>query len=76
MRNLRTYEEFLNEAGSGDTFNPKRGIPLQFDYKKHPELAGEFFNLISTAYSEIGGQFHWATNAFRNVAERTVCEDS
>jgi len=55
MRNLRTYEEFLNEAGSGDTFNPKRGIPLQFDYKKHPELAGEFFNLISTAYSEIGG---------------------
>jgi hypothetical protein len=55
MINLRTYEEFLNEAGSGDTFNPKRGVPLKFDHTKHPELAGEFFNLISTAYSELGG---------------------
>jgi len=55
MKNLLTYEQFVNESSSGEIFRPKRNQPLQFDPKKHPELASEFFNLISTAYSEIGG---------------------
>lgn len=54
MLNLQTYEDFLNE-GSGEVFSPKRGKPVIFDPKKHPELAGEMFDLISTAYAEIGG---------------------
>ena len=32
MINLQTYEEFLNEAGSGDIFNPKRGVPLKLEF--------------------------------------------
>jgi hypothetical protein len=55
MKTFKKYEEFIIEASSGDTFNPKRGVPTEFDHTKHPELAGEFFNLISIAYSEIGG---------------------
>ena len=54
MNNLKTYDSWLNES-SGDVFNPKRGKPLQFDHRKHPELAGELFDLISIAYAEIGG---------------------
>ena len=56
MINLKTYEEFVvNELRSGELFNPKRNKPTQFDYKKHPELASEMFDLIQTAYAEIGG---------------------
>lgn len=55
MRNLPTYEDFLNEAISGEIFNPKRNKAMVFDPKKHPELSTEFFDLISTAYAEIGG---------------------
>jgi hypothetical protein len=60
MKNLITYEDFLNEAKAGDRssgniFNPKRNKAVQFDHTKHPELAGEFFNLISIAYASIGG---------------------
>ena len=29
--------------------------PMLFDPRKHPEVKGELFNLISTAYAEIGG---------------------
>lgn len=54
MKNLKTYDIWLNES-SGDLFNPKRGKPLQFDHRKHPELASELFDLISIAYAEIGG---------------------
>ena len=49
------YEEWLAEATSGEIFNPKRGKPVKFDHRKHPELSNEFFELISTAYAEIGG---------------------
>jgi hypothetical protein len=55
MKNLPTYEDFINETSSGFIFNPKRNKPLEFDPKKHPELSSEFFDLISTAYAEIGG---------------------
>jgi hypothetical protein len=54
MINLQSYDQWILES-SGETFKPRRGTPLQFDHKKHPELAGEMFNLISIAYSEIGG---------------------
>lgn len=46
---------WLTEAVSGDIFNPKRNKPVAFDPNKHPELSTEFFDLISTAYAEIGG---------------------
>lgn len=55
MKNLPTYEDFINEASSGLIFNPKRNKPVEFDPKKHPELSTEFYDLISTAYAEIGG---------------------
>jgi hypothetical protein len=54
MRNLLTFEQFITES-TGDTFKPKRGKAMNFDHTKHPELAGELFDLISTAYQEIGG---------------------
>ena len=54
--NLKTYEEWLTEKKtSGDIFLPKRNVRLQFDPNKHPELAGEMFNLIATAYATLGG---------------------
>lgn len=46
---------WLTEAISGEIFKPKRNKPMEFDPKKHPELSSEFFDLISTAYAEIGG---------------------
>ena len=56
MKHLFTLEEWLSEAStSGEIFRPQRNKPIKFDPKKHPELAGEFFDLISTAYQEIGG---------------------
>jgi hypothetical protein len=55
MINLRTYENFVNEAVSGEIFKPKRGKRIQFDPKNHPELSSEFFDLISVAYQSIGG---------------------
>lgn len=56
MINIPTYDQFiLNELRSGEIFKPKRNKIIQFDPKKHPELASEMFDLISTAYAEIGG---------------------
>jgi len=54
MKNLPTYEDFINEV-SGEIFHPKRNKPMEFDPTKHPELASEFFDLIKTAYSSIRG---------------------
>jgi len=54
MINLKTYNHWLAES-SGNIFKPKRGKPVKFDHRKYPELAGEFFDLISIAYQEIGG---------------------
>jgi hypothetical protein len=55
MYKIKLYEEFLAERSSGEIFNPKRNVPVNFDPKKYPELAKEFFDLISIAYAEIGG---------------------
>ena len=54
MKNLITYEEFLTEK-SGEIFKPKRNKRTLFDPKGHPELKDEFFDLISAAYSAVGG---------------------
>ena len=40
---------------SGELLKPKRGKWTKIDPKQHPELAGEFFDLIKTAYSSLGG---------------------
>lgn len=55
MSTFKKYEEFISEATSGEIFNPKRGKEIQFDHTRHPELSNEFFELIKTAYAEIGG---------------------
>jgi len=55
MKDLFTFDEFLNERTSGEIFNPKRGKIVKFNHKKYPELSGELFDLIATAYAEIGG---------------------
>jgi hypothetical protein len=55
MKHIKIFEEFLLEKSSGEIFNPKRNKVVKFDYKKYPELADEFFDLISVAYKELGG---------------------
>lgn len=55
MKHIKLFEQFLSEKSSGEIFNPKRSKVVKFDYKKHPELADEFFDLIKTAYQELGG---------------------
>ena len=55
MKQVKLFEQFLEERTSGEIFNPKRNKIINFDPKKYPELSGEFFDLISTAYAEIGG---------------------
>jgi hypothetical protein len=52
---LKGFNDWLNENRSGDLLKPKRGKKTEFDYRKYPELADEFFDLINTAYVEIGG---------------------
>jgi hypothetical protein len=55
MKNyILQFNDFLLER-SGDELNPKRNQPLIFDPKKHKDLEDEFFDLISTAYAEVGG---------------------
>jgi hypothetical protein len=57
MKHIANFQDWLNEqdSKSGEVLKPQRGVTLQFDPKKHPELAGEMFGLISTAYAELGG---------------------
>lgn len=52
---MKSFNDWLSEATSGELLKPKRGKVMSFDYKKYPELAVEFFELIQTAYAEIGG---------------------
>lgn len=51
---LLNFKEFINE-GSGDILQPPKGKWIQIDPRKHKELSGEFYDLIQTAYHEIGG---------------------
>jgi hypothetical protein len=55
MKNVLLYEDWIVNEKSGDLYNPPRGRMIDFDPKKNPELADEFFNLIATAYAEVGG---------------------
>ncbi len=55
MKHVRLFKDWLAEANSGEVLKPKLNVPLEFDPKKHPELADEMFTLISTAYAELGG---------------------
>lgn len=62
MKHIKLFEEFITEgagnppaARSGEVLKPKRNNPMVFDAGKHPELANEFFDLIKTAYAELGG---------------------
>jgi len=52
---IKKYLDFLNEKSSGQIFNPKRGEYEVINATDYPELSEEFFDLISTAYSYIGG---------------------
>lgn len=54
MKKIKLYEQYLEER-SGELFNPKKNQPVVLKPTKDPELEKEFFNLISTAYAEIGG---------------------
>ena len=51
---LLNFNEFINE-GSGEVLHPPKGKWIQIDPRKHKELSDEFYDLISTAYHEIGG---------------------
>jgi hypothetical protein len=55
MKHIKLFSQFVNEKTSGEIFNPKKGQKIKFDHRKYPELANEFFELIQTAYAEIGG---------------------
>lgn len=55
MKHIKLFEQFISERSSGEIFKPKRGKTIEFDPKKYPELSTEFYDLISTAYAEIGG---------------------
>jgi len=55
MKYFKLFEQFVSEKSSGEVLKPKRGKTMKFDHKKYPELSGELFDLIATAYAEIGG---------------------
>lgn len=53
---IKKYLDFLNEKTSGQIFNPKRDEYKVIDIKDHEdELSDEFYELIKTAYSAVGG---------------------
>ena len=63
MEKIKLYEDFIIERAigpqhkdvSGEILKPKKGKWMQIKPRKHPELAGEFFDLITIAYSTLGG---------------------
>jgi len=54
VKHIRQFQDFLLES-SGDELHTKRGVWIKIDPTKHPDLAEEFFELIHTAYQEMGG---------------------
>jgi|GEM_PF-1693811 len=54
MKRIKLYEQYLEER-SGELFNPKRNVPITIKPSNDKELKKEFFELISIAYSNIGG---------------------
>ncbi len=72
MKNILSFAEYqsLQESipspqsqTSGNVVKPKpkRDVFTSFDHTKYPELSTEFFNLIQTAYAEIGGHLKVTT---------------
>jgi len=55
MKYIYKFNTWLNETKIKDLFHPKVGIPVIFNAKDYPELANDFYELISIAYSELGG---------------------
>jgi hypothetical protein len=65
MKKLKTFNEFIFESfatrkqkysgANAKKLGIKRGKWVKIDPRKHPQLADEFFDLISVAYSTIGG---------------------
>jgi hypothetical protein len=51
---IKLFEEFINE-NSGEVLKTKKGKWTKIDPRKHADLSGEFFDLISIAYSTLGG---------------------
>jgi len=50
------YRAWLTEKATAELFNPvKRGKQYKFSPQQHPELAPELYDLITTAYAELGG---------------------
>ncbi len=62
------YQNWLNEKTSGDVFSPQRNQKVIFNINKYPELEKEFFDLITTAYAEIGG--HAKINSPKDLAKQ------
>lgn len=58
MFKIQSLLDYIVEKTSGEIFNPPRNKEIHFDYTKYPELADEFFDLIQTAYAEIGGHLN------------------
>lgn len=54
MKHIKLFENFIKE-GSGEILHTNRNEWVKIDPKDHPELSGEFYDLITTAYKEIGG---------------------
>lgn len=52
---LEPLPEGALDEKSGDVYNPPRGKQVVFTPKRDAELENEFFDLITTAYAEIGG---------------------
>ena len=55
MKSIKTFEQFILEESSGNILKPKRNEWVKINPRKYPELADEFYDLIKTAYSSIGG---------------------
>ena len=50
------YRAWLSEKATAELFAPvKRGKQYKFSPQQHPELAPEIYDLINTAYAELGG---------------------
>lgn len=54
---FEAWRKFLKEKTSGEIFQPERNEPVEFDAAKveDPEFKHELFNLIQTAYRDLGG---------------------
>jgi hypothetical protein len=55
LKNL--LNEIVNEKTSGQIFNPQKNKEVTFDANKYddPEFQEELYNLITTAYADVGG---------------------